>query len=441
MAAAYLSRRFSNFRYTLIDLRKSGQVEAAPFFAIAHPELRKFNGSIGLKEQDFIRETAASFYLGDKYIGFGPKPYVVPYGDWGTSVNGVNFLDVQRAQSKFETLDELAPYSLPASLIAANRFLLPDSKGRPIVSDFDYGYQFDPSAYGDLLLKHTPKLSPLYPDTLTWNDGHLVIDGTILEADLFIDGSGFENNVFGEIKYNQDWSEFGFPTRFETKTTPRTSEDDLPVSINVYGEDPAKISFSTQLSKTEIAFSTGGPEICGRQNKAWTGNVLKIGLSQSRQTPMQGMPLRSVIRDLQRLADLMPMQFKNPIEAREYNRLTAETYDRMRDLQAFVLHKSSAAKNTPAPLQDKLRLFKARGKMVLLDHDTLFQDQWSLYMLGHGITPERIDPLASLVKREDAERTYEPIRNFIQKVVQSLPSHSDFIARKCAAENFKPVRK
>jgi len=165
--------------------------------------------------------------------------------------------------------------------------------------------------------------------------------------------------------------------------------------------------------------------------------VLRLGLAQSRQTPLLGTPLRSAILDLERLASLMPSDFNEPIEAQEYNRLTAEVYDRMRDFQALLFHTSGSTDGLPQNVADKLRLFAHSGRLMTLDHDDLFADQWRLLMLGQGVIPETKGRLTSMVTKEDAHQTLEPIRQLIVKVLATMPSHQDFIARTCAAPGFK----
>lgn len=434
MTGAFLSRRFPEFHISLADLRQNGKVLEESLYAVAHPELRRFNRTLGLKEGAFIQKTEAAIYLGDQYNNFGPENYVVPFGDWGASVDGVDFFDVQLAHDAFHSLSTQRPYSFPASMIAQNKFLPPDAKGRPVLSDFDYGYQFNPSAYADLLLSFSSDVHQLKFAEAIWENDTLILDGQKHEADLFIDASG-------DQQFDEDWTEFGFPSDFHTRTKPRQIEDGQPLSTTLSRASDIHVDITTQMDVHQITLAKSGQTPCGRRGLAWQGRVVRLGLSQARLAPLLGSPLRSISLDLNRLADLMPPSFPTDgtlaIEGHEYNRLTAEVYDRIRDIQCVVLQTAEWSKTRPKTLEDKTRLFSARGRLQVLDHDHLFQDQWPLVVLGQGIHPRRADILAALVSKSQVEATLGPIKNLIEKVLTTMPTHSDFIARTCAAPNYK----
>lgn len=434
MAAAFLSRRFPDFHISLADLRENEKLLEEALYAVAHPDLRRFNRTLGLKEVDFITATGASIYLGDTFTHFGPEAFSVPFGDWGTSVDGVDFFDVQLAQNSFDSLQAQTPWSFPASMIAQNKFLPPDAKGRPVLSDFDYGYQFSPFSYADLLVKISPQVKHLQFSEAHWEQDALMLDGQIFEADLFIDASGDEN-------YEELWTDFGLPSSFETDVRTRVIEDEQPLAVNLTLNADVTVNITTQLQTLQITLGPAGDKPCGRRDLAWQGRVVKIGLSQARLAPVLGSPLRNICLDLNRLAGLMPAVFPADgtlaIEGHEYNRLTADVYDRTRDMLCAALRPSKWFKMTPDTLADKLRLFSARGRLQMLDHDRLFQDQWPLVLLGQGILPRRTDLLASLISEAQIAETFEPIRNLIEKVLKTMPTHADFIARTCAAPNYK----
>jgi len=91
-----------------------------------------------------VSQTDAVFSLGEKNSGLGLKTdYINTYSPYGLSLEGIDFLSVMQRIGGKKSLKDWENYNLAASMIRQNKFNPPDAKGRPIISDYTYGYQVD----------------------------------------------------------------------------------------------------------------------------------------------------------------------------------------------------------------------------------------------------------------------------------------------------------
>src|SRR6185503_8331184 len=130
-------------------------------------------------------------------------------------------------------------------------------------------------------------------------------------------------------------------------------------------------------------------------------------------------------------------------EREEYNRLMTSELDRILDF--LILHYHATARSdspfwnhcrdmsVPDTLARKITQFESRGRVVLYDEETFFEDSWASVFLGQDVIPRRYDSLADNFDAEQLKKQLQRIRSTVRQGADSMPTHAAFIRKYCAA--------
>jgi tryptophan halogenase len=177
----------------------------------------------------------------------------------------------------------------------------------------------------------------------------------------------------------------------------------------------------------------------GRRRKSWIKNCVAIGLSSGFLEPLESTSINIIELAAGWLLQFFPDRDCSPELAEEFNRLVSQRYEFVRDF--IILHYKLTNRtdsefwrycaNMPIPdtLQHQIDLFRAAGRIVLYDREGFQADSYASIMLGHGIRPERTDPL---IDRMDTARLADHFRKVhatVRQVVGSMPEHGAFLAQ------------
>lgn len=441
MAAAYLGRYLpaSRFKITFIEAKTLARPE---WCSSTYADIRKFNRALKIGETEFIQCCGASFKLGETYRGWGPAPYINSFIEYGATIGGIGFVALMLQQERLSSLNALTDYALPVKASLAGKFLPPEAKGRPILSDYDYGYHFNPQAYADLLIEKAQGFG------VEISTDPAIMDG----ADLVINASGAPLDDTASFI---SWAQYGFGRSYTARTL-SPQNDDLSLTTHITAKATGWTFYASNQTidaEVEVFFDAGKGQHkyeCGRLEQPWLGNVLNIGGAALTIEPIMGSPLRMMQHDLERLVKLFPPVLKDPVERQEYNRLTNNNYDRLRDYHSLQ-YKTSTAKGAgwdkrremviPKTAKYTLDLFKARANLTPLDEDHLFTENWSSLFLGQNIIPERYNALADSVEQVEIDTQLTNISSIIKHAVDSMPTHEDFIAKHCPAEGYSYTKR
>ena len=480
MAAAALANTLQG-RCT-ITLVESDDIGTVGVGEATIPPIKLFNKRLGIDENDFVRNTQASFKLGIEFVNWGRDGhrYFHPFGPFGADFDIVplhHYWLRARAEGDAPSLDE---FSMAWAAASRGRFAPPTRDPRKVQSTYDYAYHFDAGLYARYLRDYAEKRGVVRIEgrvdtvSLQPGNGHIdsvtLRDGRSVAADFFLDCSGFRGLLIeGSLQTGyEDWTHWlpcdravAVPCAHGGEFTPYTrstaraagwqwriplqhrigngyvycsrhlSDDDATATLldNLDGEprgEPRLLRFTT-----------------GRRKKFWNGNCVAIGLAAGFMEPLESTSLHLIQTGITRLLALFPDRNIDPLAAAEYNRLTELEYETIRDF--LVLHycatergdeslwRECAAMSVPESLQYKIDHFRAYGRLVSTGIELFQNPSWLAVFIGQFVDPEHYDPLVDQRSRVDARRHLESLHRVMGEAAASLPLHHQYIDRHCRA--------
>lgn len=477
ISAAVLAR-FLNPQHTRITLVESDEIGIVGVGEATVPLIRNLNGLLGIDEHDIVAATNGTFKLGIEFRDWGHvgNRFFHGFGDYGDSIQGVaphhHWLRLRAAGDD----TPLGAYSLPWALASRGRFAPPAAQG--LGADYRHALHFDAALYARYLRTLCERNGVqrvegrIVEVDLDGASGHVagvtLADGRRLEADFYVDCSGFRGLLIEDSLHAgyEDWSHWlpcdsavVAPSEGNGETPPHTISTAreagwqwrIPLQHRDGNGHVYASAFTTDARAEELLLANlpgqalAAPRILrfkgGRRRSAWVGNCVAIGLAAGFLEPLESTSIQLIQTAAARLIDLMPDRNFDPALATEYNRLTAAEFERLRDF--IILHYTPTRRTEPLwahvrnmPLPDtlahKLELWTATGRVPLLAEESYQEPSWTAIFLGLGVIPRRHDPLVDQLDQQQLQRLMETRRTALAAMAERLPRHDAYIARHCA---------
>ena len=483
MAAAAISRILGDFPGMSVQLVESEAIGTVGVGEATIPQILSFNNLLGLDENEFVRETHATYKLGIEFVDWlrPGHSYVHPFGRYGIDMMGVEFHHFWlrgRALGKREEIDE---YSIAAMAGKAGKFFWPQL-GNPNspLSKLSYAFQFDASRYARYLrtiaekqgvVRHEGKVAEVHQDSESgFVTSVQMEDGSQLEGELFLDCSGFRSLLLGQtldVPF-RDWSKWlpcdravAVPCTLAGEHQPLTRSTARPAGWqwriplqhrigngHVYSSAHMSEQEATDLLLANLdgkPFADPNPLrfTAGHRERAWEKNVVALGLAGGFLEPLESTAIHLVQSAIARLIAYFPTSAFGEQEIARFNRDTAREYTDIRDF--LVLHYKATEREDsefwrycrhlepPEGLAEKLAMFRSSGR-VIREHEELFTEtSWLSVMAGQGIEPQGYHPVAGLLDEAETLKRLDHIHSVIAQAVSQMPTQDDFLAQQGSA--------
>jgi tryptophan halogenase len=482
MAAAALGKVIGthNHSITLVESEEIGTVGVGE---ATIPPIMQFNAILGIDEDEFVRETNATFKLGIDFVDWRKigSSYFHPFGLFGAAIKGgVGFMNYWLRWMHSGGDPDCARFIAEAEAARVGRFGRTGSSADGQLPRINYAYQFDAATYAAYLRRFSERRGVVRREgrivgfDQNSETGYIqavkLADGTRIAGDFFIDCSGFRGLLIeGAFAAGfDDWSRWlpnnraaavpcervEEPTPF-TRSTAREAGWQWRIPLqhrtgNGYvfcdayvSEDEAARRLLERLDGKPLA----DPKIlrftAGKRRLGWAKNCLAVGLSSGFLEPLESTSIHLIQVAIMKLLELFPHREVNPVLVDQYNREMDILYDHIRD---FIIahYKVTERDDTPFwqycrnmeipdSLAAKLALFQERGEAHMVPGDLFSETSWFAVLYGQGITPESYHPIADTMPEDELQLTIARIRNAIKQRVETLPSHDAFIQSCCAA--------
>ena len=446
------------------------------------PPIRTFNALLGIDENDVMRKTQATFKLGIEFREWDRRghTYVHPFGKYGKPIDQVAlhhyWLKLCAAGDEHSLLD----YSLSGTAARLGRFIRPADDPRLILSGLSYALHFDASLYAQYLREYAEARGVVRLERkvinveLRGDDGFIralhLDDGRHIEADLFIDCSGFRGLLIEQALGTgyEDWSEWlpcdravAVPCESAGELTPYTRSTArsagwqwrIPLQHRIgngyvycsryISDDEAAATLLANLDGRPCAEPRFLRFTTGRRRRFWNKNCIALGLASGFLEPLESTSIYLVQSGIAQLAAIFPERSFDPVNAQEYNRLQIDEFDKVRDF--IILHYKATTRDdaplwrhcramtVPDALTHRMALFRSSARVALLDRELFVEPNWLSVFIGQGIQPVRYDPLADLIPTEAVRSQLHRLRILIRQTAEAMPTHEAFIAAHCRA--------
>ncbi|MFS2316763.1 tryptophan halogenase family protein [Maricaulis sp. D1M11] len=481
MAAAAIARTTQG--NCAVELVESEAIGIVGVGEATIPPIRLFNEMLGISEAEFVRETQGSFKLGIQFVDWSRKgqSYFHPFGTHGRDFDRValhHWWLKARSQGDETPFDE---YAMGWHIARAGGFSPPAQDKRLVQSTFDYAYHFDTQLYGRFLRRYSEARGVVRTEGRVVeveqqaDSGHVAAvvleDGRRVEGDFFIDCTGFFGLLIeGALKTGyEDWTHWlpcdravAVPCEAVgelmpyTRSTAREAGWQWRIPLQhrtgngyVYS---SRFIEDSQASDTLLSNLDGKPLadprllrfVTGRRKQFWNGNVVAIGLSAGFMEPLESTSLHLIQTGISRFLTLFPARDQYALAAAEYNRITAEEYERIRDFIILHYHATTrddselwryvSTMSIPDTLAYKMAHFRENGRLVSEGPELFLNPSWLAVYLGQEIHPQSWEPLLDHRTDVDAPARLAGLRRVMGEALAPVPSHQAYIDRFCRAD-------
>jgi tryptophan halogenase len=486
MAAAILARatRRESMRIQLIESEEIGTVGVGE---ATIPLIQNFNHILGLDELDFVAKTQATFKLGIEFVDWlriGER-YIHPFGRFGGDFGFTPFHQQWLRARHYGYEVPIDDFSLNIQAARDGKFDRPGKGSPPVFSTYSYAYQFDASLYATYLRAYAEERGvervegKIAHVALRTEDGFVdalvTEDGRRLDADLFLDCTGFRALLIGKalgVGYD-DWSRWlpcdralavptqrtGDPVPY-TRATARTAgwQWRIPLqhrtgngyvySSRFISDEDARAELLANLDAPRIAEPRPLRFTAGRRQQAWAKNCVAVGLASGFLEPLESTSIHLIQTAVSRLLTLFPEGDFDPMVIGEYNRQATAEIESIRDF--LILHYNATERSdtpfwdycrtmdVPDSLRFKTEMFRRTGRVPEPAFDLFHPPSWIAVLLGQGIVPESFDPIVDGVPPAEAAAVLAGMRKVVAETVRAMPTHQQFIDRHCPAAETRP---
>lgn len=480
MAAATLAKLFD--RHLAIHLIESDEIGTVGVGEATIPQIRLFNQTLGLDENDFVRQTQGTFKLGIQFVDWWRpgESYIHAFGPVGGRDLGLvpfhHYWCKLRQQGRAGPIGD---YTFNTVAALKNRFMRSANMPNSPLGNIYYAFHFDAGLYARYLrgyseargVKRTEgKIAEvhLHPDSGAI-DGVTLADGTRHAADLYIDCSGFRGLLIEQALRTgyEDWSRWlpcnralAVPCASTpdyvpyTRSTARSAGWQWRIPLQhrigngyVYcsdhiSDDEAAATLLANLDGAALAEPRPLRFVTGKRRKFWNKNCVAVGLASGFMEPLESTSIHFIQSSIAKLVSFFPNRGFNELEIEEYNRQVSFEFERSRDF--LVLHYRANQREgefwrycrempIPDTLAQKIELFEEAGR-IYREHEELFTEvSWLQVMLGQGLLPRHYHPMVDLLGQPELEQFVGGVQRVLENAAQVMPTHIDFIRQHCAA--------
>lgn len=474
MAAAAMSKLIG--KHLDIRLIESDAIGTVGVGEATIPTLHIFHQLLGLKEQEVMAATNATFKLGIMFENWRDvgKDYLHSFGHLGKDCWAANFHHFWRKGLDMGINHEVGDYCREHLAAREHRFaVLPNH-------DRNHAFHLDATLYARFLRKFAERHGVVRTEgkiqdvRLNADNGFIealqLESGELVDGDLFIDCTGFRGLLIEQALHTgyHDWTHW-LPCDRAIAVQTTAVANPLPYTRSIARESgwqwriPLQNRVGNGLvycskymdeeqARAQLLENVEGellndprviPFRTGTRRQHWNKNCVAIGLSSGFIEPLESTSIHLIQRSIIRLLQMFPAGGFSQADIDEFNRETYTELEYIRDFIVLHYHVTERqdtkfwryCRNMPIPdsLAHRLDLFRETGRIFKKDADLFGESSWVQVMVGQGLMPEHYHPIVDLMGEEELKEFLGNIRRTVRQQVEKLPNHLEFVNHYCKA--------
>jgi tryptophan halogenase len=438
---------------------------------------------------EVLKATNGTIKLGIEFDGWRHEghSFIHPFGRYGLQAGPVAFHHLWnrlRAAGESAPIDE---YAMGAQLARAGRVSLPPKQPRADFEVYDWAIHFDAGRFAQYLrafceARGVRRIDARLTEAVRDPEGgqltSLRLDtGESVTGELFVDCSGFHRLLIDRTLGSgyEDWRHWLMCDRaVALPCTPANPAVLAPFTRSralaagwvwriplqnrigngyVYSsdhlaDDAAVAALRTELEGEALAEPNFVRFRAGHVRRFWIGNCVAIGLSGGFLEPLESTSISLIQMGIDKLIHLWPDATMAPELATEYNRLSVQEFERIRDF--IILHYSANGRAgdglweycrqmaLPDTLAHKIELYRASGRIVQYASESFFDPSWVCMYANLGIDAGAWDPYAGLIDLGEISRLATSLRADIAAQAAAGTPHREFLRMRGALAEAPP---
>jgi len=470
-AAAFGKLLGKNLNITLVE---SDLIPTVGVGEATIPSLHKYHDLLKINESDVMKATNATFKLGISFENWRDinKDYIHSFGYLGQGCWAAGFQHFWLKGRQQGIASEIGDYCPEHVASRRGKFAVIPKQDR------NYAYQLDAGLYAKFLrnLAHEHGVKRVEGKINQVNVNHengfiqsIGLDnGELIEGDLFIDCTGFKGLLIEEALHTgyEDWSHWlpcdsaiAVQTKLTKAAVPYTRsiahpsgwQWQIPLQ-NRMGNGIVYCSkhISDEDAKTTLLNNIEGdlvnePKIIkyrtGTRRKHWNKNCVAVGLSSGFIEPLESTSIHLIQQSIIRLMQSLPSKNMEQANVDNFNTKMRFEIDNIRDF--IVLHYHVTERNDspfwrycknmdiPKTLKKRIDYFVENGNAYQTDGELFGETSWIQVMIGQGLMPKNYHQIVDMMSDPELKSFLDNIKTTIERRVNSLPDHNEFIQNYC----------
>ncbi len=480
-AAAFAKVLGPRWNVTLVESEEIGTVGVGE---ATIPIINVYNNALELDENEFMRETSATFKLGIEFRNWGRlgDSYIHGFGPLGPDIGITKFHHYwlkMRAAGKAAPLED---YSINIAASRANKMMRARKElGASPLAEIAHAYHFDAGLYAAFLRRYAEqrgvkRIEGKIRSVATRTDNGFVESitlesGQCIAGDLFIDCTGFRGLLIEQTLKTgyEDWTHWlpcdrawAVPCTSVEPLLPYTRATAhgagwqwrIPLQHRIGNGHVFSSSFIKEQDAADLLMQRldGQPLaeprmlrfVTGKRRKLWNKNVVAVGLASGFMEPLESTSIHLIQTTVSRLASLFPDQGFHEADIDEFNRQSDFEFERIRDFLILHYHATERSDtefwnycrtmSIPDTLRHKMELWRANGRVFRENAELFSEISWVEVFLGQHLVPRSYHPLVDALDEERIAAFLDNVRSTIKRCVEVMPTHAAYVAQQCAID-------